>query len=40
MIAKHGTVTLDISKGPERYPVPKVADLYRQPAEDALPRPS
>ena len=35
-IAKHGTVSLDISKGPERYPVPKVTNLSRQAAEDAL----
>ena len=24
-VSKHGTVTLDVSKGPERYPVPNVA---------------
>jgi serine/threonine-protein kinase len=37
-VSKHGTVTVSVSKGPERYPVPKVAGLSEHAAEDALAR--
>jgi serine/threonine protein kinase/beta-lactam-binding protein with PASTA domain len=35
-VSKHGTVVLDVSKGPERYPVPILAGLLTSKAEDAL----
>ena len=34
-VSKHGTVELDVSKGPERYPVPTLAGLATSKAEDA-----
>ncbi len=35
-VGKHGTVVLDVSKGPERYPVPDVAGKPLDQAESAL----
>jgi serine/threonine protein kinase/beta-lactam-binding protein with PASTA domain len=35
-VSKHGTVVLDVSKGPERYAVPTLAGLATSKAEDAL----
>jgi serine/threonine-protein kinase len=35
-VSKHGTVTLQISKGPERYPVPAVVGKDKEAAEAAI----
>jgi serine/threonine-protein kinase len=35
-VSKHGTVVLDVSKGPERYPVPNVTGQSLDKAEAAL----
>lgn len=35
-VSKHGTVTLEVSKGPERYPVPQVVGKDKGAAEAAI----
>ncbi|MFL6099669.1 MAG: Stk1 family PASTA domain-containing Ser/Thr kinase [Actinomycetales bacterium] len=35
-VSKHGTVTLQVSKGPERYPVPQVVGKDKDVAEAAI----
>jgi beta-lactam-binding protein with PASTA domain/tRNA A-37 threonylcarbamoyl transferase component Bud32 len=35
-VSKHGTVTLDVSKGPERYPVPQLQGMSTAAAEGAI----